>query len=54
MLVKEDVEVADQVVALLPRTLGRRTITPALPSEHGLTDVDPAVINDIGLEDAVA
>ena len=54
VLVKENVEVADQVVTLLPRALGRRTITPALPSEHGLTDVDPAVVDDVGLEDAVA
>ena len=54
MLVKEDVEVADQVVTLLACALGRRAIPPALPSEHGLTDVDPAVVDDVGLEDAVA
>ena len=54
MLVEEDVEVTDEVVALLTRTLRRSAIPPALPSKHRLTDMDTTVVDDISLEDSIA
>ena len=54
MLIEEDVEVTDEVVALLTRTLRRSTIPPALPSKHRLTDMDTTVVDDISLEDSIA
>ena len=49
VLVEEYVEVTNQVVALLASLLWCDTITPLQPSQHGLTDVDTTVINDICL-----
>ena len=54
VLVEEHVEVADQVVALLVGRLGRDAVAPLLPGQHRLADMDATVVDDIGLDHAVA
>ena len=53
MLIEEDVEVPDQMIALLPCTLRGSSIAPALPGEHRLTDMDASVVDDVRLEDLI-
>ena len=54
MLVKQHVEVADQMVALLSGLLGSHAFAPFLPCEHRLADVYAAVVDDVGLHHTVA
>ena len=54
VLVEEHVEVADQVVTLLVGRLGRDAVAPLLPGQHRLADMDATVVDDIGLDHAVA
>ena len=54
MLVEGHVIVANKVVALLSRAFGSSTIAPLFPRQHRLTDVNPAVVNDVCLHNAVA
>ena len=54
MLVEGHVIVANKVVALLSRAFGSGAIAPLFPRQHRLTDVYPAVVNDVCLHNAVA
>ena len=54
MLVEEHVEVAHEVVALLAGRLRRGALAPLLPREHGLADVDAAIVDDVRLDHPVA
>ena len=53
-LVEGYVIVADEVVALLAARGGRFTVAKLLPGQHGLADMDAAVVDDVGLDHAVA
>ena len=54
VLVEGYVVVADEVVALLARSLWSLAVAPLEPSEHGLADVDATVVDDVGLDHLVA
>ena len=49
VLIKSNIEVSYQVIALLTGTLGRNAITPLLPRKHRFADVNTPIIYDIGL-----
>ena len=53
VLVKSNIVVTDKVVALLAGSLWCLTISPFLPSQHGLADVDTTVIDDVGFHHTV-
>ena len=54
MLVECHVVVADEMVALLATRLGRFTVAILQPSQHGLADVNTAIVHDVGLHHTVA
>ncbi len=54
VLVESHIVVADEVVALLARSLRSLAVAPLEPSEHRLADVDTTVVYDIGLDHLVA
>ena len=54
MLVKEHIEVTDEVVAFLSGRLGSHAFAPLLPGEHRLAYVYASVVDDVGLDHAVA
>ncbi len=54
VLVEKHVEVADKVVALLAGGFGGYAFAPFLPGEHRFADVDAAVVDNVGLDHAVA
>ena len=54
LIAEEDVEVANQMVALLARRFRCRAIAPLLPGEHRLANMDATVVHDIGLDYLVA
>ena len=54
MLVEGHIEVADKVVALLAGLFGGYALAPLLPCQHGLADMDAAVVYDIGFDHLVA
>ncbi len=54
VLVEVDIAVADKVVALDACRPGGLAVVPFLPSEHRFADVYAAVVDDVGLDDAVA
>ena len=54
VLVKEHIVVAYEVVALLAGALGRLAVAPLLPGQHGLADMDAAIVDYVGLDHALA
>ena len=54
MFIEEDIEIADKVVALLSCLLWRDAVAPLLPRKHRLTDVNTAVVHNVGLHHFVA
>ena len=54
VLVELHVEVADKVVTFLAGALWSGAVAPFLPCQHGLADVDAAVVHDVGLHHLVA
>ena len=54
MAVESHIVVADEVVAFFADRFGSVAVAPFLPSEHRLTDVDAAVVDDVGLNHLVA
>ena len=51
---EKNVEVADQVVAFLAGRFGSHAVAPFLPGEHGLADMDTAVVYDVRLYHFIA
>ena len=47
LLVEQHIEVADEVVALLARRLGRAAVAPLQPCQHAFADVDATVVDQI-------
>ena len=54
VLVERHVVVSDEVVALFARRFGSLAVAPLQPGQHTLTDMDAAVVHDIGLHHAIA
>ena len=54
MLIKSNIEVSYEVIALLTGTLGRNAIAPLLPCKHRFADVNTPIIYDIGLHHSLA
>ena len=53
VLIESHVVVANEVVALLSAGLGSFSVAIFHPCEHGFANVDAAVVNDVGLHNAV-
>ena len=54
VLVELHVEVADKVVTFLAGALWSGAVAPFLPCQHGLADVDAAVVHDVGFHHLIA
>ena len=54
VLVEEHIEIANEVVTLLPCRFRCHTIAPLLPCEHRLADVDTTVIHNVGFHHLIA
>ena len=54
VLVEGHIVITYQVITFLTRRFRCLTIAPLLPSQHGLTDMDTTVVDDIGLNNPIA